>query len=224
MIDIGILIAVRGGSKRVPNKNIRSFAGTTLLNNKIEQAKKTGFPVYVSTEDEEMKKVVLQSGANLIERDPYYATDTVPMGDVYVYMAERFPHEHVIYMPVTSPMLSDQTLQKCISTYLDSCFSSIHDSVVTTTVLKEYLWEGDRAINYDPSNHPRSQDLPDIYALNFAVNILPTKTMIRKKNILGDDFISVEIDKLESIDIDEEDDFIIAEILYNEKQRGRIER
>jgi len=114
MIDIGVLIAVRGGSKRVLNKNIRPFAGTTLLESKIEQAKRTGFPVYVSTEDSKMQQIASTTGSRVFDRDPFYATDSVPMGDVYVHLAEAFPHEHIIYMPVTSPLLSDNTLNDLV--------------------------------------------------------------------------------------------------------------
>ena len=219
MIDIGVLIAVRGGSKRVLNKNIRPFAGTTLLENKIEQAKRTGFPVYVSTEDSKMQQIASTAGARVFDRDPFYATDSVPMGDVYVHLADAFPHEHIIYMPVTSPLLNDNTLNDCISLYFEEVSAMDYDSVVTTTAIKEYLWEGEKPVNYDPLNHPRSQDLPDIYALNFAVNILRRETMTRKKNILGDRFAAVEIDKIESIDIDEEDDFVIAEILFEKQNK-----
>lgn len=221
MIDIGVLIAVRGGSKRVPNKNIRPFAGTTLLENKIEQAKRTGLPVYVSTENDEMFNIATQKcNANGILRPAYFASDEIPMGDVYVHMAEQFSHKHVLYMPVTSPLLTDKTVKACLDLYSQALLKeSRNDSVVTTTAVNEYLWEGNEAINYDPANHPRSQDLPDIYALNFAVNILPIETMIRKKNILGDCFIPYKISKIESIDIDEEDDFKMAEVLFERGQR-----
>lgn len=216
--DIGILIAVRGGSKRVKNKNIRPFAETTLLESKIEQAKRTGLPVYVNTEDEKMLAMAVNKcKVNGLKRDPYFATDSVPMGDVYVHMAKSFPHEHILYMPVTSPLLTDNTIQECLTLYYKNFDIKNCDSVVTTTAVKEYLWEGNRAINYDPTNHPRSQDLPNIYSLNFAVNVLSKKTMIRKRNILGDKFIPYEIGKIESIDIDEEDDFKIAELLFKQR-------
>jgi CMP-N-acetylneuraminic acid synthetase len=79
------------------------------------------------------------------------------------------------------------------------------------------MWLDGKAINYDPKNHPRSQDLPKIYALNFAVNILSRETMIKNKNILGDNFYSYMIDDIESVDVDTEFDFKIAEMLYNNK-------
>lgn len=220
MIDIAVMIAVRDGSKRVPSKNIRPFVGTTLLDNKIEQAKRTGLPVYVSSDSPRMLDIATKKhGVNAMPREAKFASDTIPMGDVYVYMAQQFPHKHVLYMPVTSPMVTDETVSNCLKIYFDELEKqSGIDSVVTTTAVREYLWEGNKAINYDPTNHPRSQDLPPIFALNFAVNILSIETMIRKKNILGDNFIPYEISKIEAIDIDDEDDFQMAKAVFRERQ------
>jgi len=82
------------------------------------------------------------------------------------------------------------------------------------------MWLGDEAINYDPKNHPRSQDLPDIYALNFAVNILPRKLMIKNKNILGDNFYPYMLDEVEAVDVDTEFEFMLAETLYKKLRKN----
>jgi CMP-N-acetylneuraminic acid synthetase len=81
------------------------------------------------------------------------------------------------------------------------------------------MWLDGKAINYDPKNHPRSQDLPDIYALNFAANILPREIMIKNKNILGDNFYAHMIDEVEAVDVDTEHEFMLAELLYNKVRR-----
>ena len=81
------------------------------------------------------------------------------------------------------------------------------------------MWLGEKAINYDPKRHPRSQDLPDIYALNFAVNLLPRELMIENRNILGNKFYPYMLDEVEAIDVDTEYEFMLAEYLYS--NRGR---
>jgi CMP-N,N'-diacetyllegionaminic acid synthase len=216
-IDINILIAVRGGSKRVPRKNVRSFCGSSMLELKIQQALRldgvTG--VVVTSDDEDMLETAYRLGATPMDRDPHYATDTVPMGEVYVHLASSLDCQDVMWTPVTSPLVTDQTMQDCINVYKHR---GEHDSVVTTNLIKEYMWLDNKAINYDPKNHPRSQDLPNIYALNFAVNILPRELMIKNKNILGDNFYSYMLDEVEALDVDTEYEFMLAEILY-EKMR-----
>ena len=71
-----------------------------------------------------------------------------------------------------------------------------YDSLATVNLVKEYMWLNGKAINYDPNNHPRSQDLPNIYSLNFAACILPRETMIKRRNIIGLLSISTALSKL----------------------------
>jgi CMP-N-acetylneuraminic acid synthetase len=217
--DINVLIAVRGGSKRVPRKNVRPFCGSSMLELKVEQALRLeGIAgVVVTSEDDEMLEIADNLGARPMKRDSYYASDTVPMGDVYVHLASTLDCKDILWTPVTSPLVQDKTIQDCIDIYKHR---EGHDSVVTVNLIKEYMWLEDKAINYDPKNHPRSQDLPDIYALNFAVNILPRELMIKNKNILGDNFYSYMLDEIEAIDVDTEYEFMLAEFLY-EKMRKK---
>jgi len=216
--DINILIAARGGSKRVPRKNIRPFCGSNMLQLKIEQAlrlKKVN-KVIVTSDDNDMLEIAENLGAIPMERDPYYASDTVPMGEVYVHLASSLNCKDILWTPVTSPLVTDKTIQNCIDIYIEN---EKYDSVVTTNIIKEYMWLGNKAINYDPRNHPRSQDLPDIYALNFAVNILPRELMIKNRNILGDNFYPYMLDEIESVDVDTEFEFMLAEILYEKEKK-----
>jgi N-acylneuraminate cytidylyltransferase len=173
--------------------------------------------VVVTSDDDEMLQMAESLGAFPMKRDPYYASDTVPMGDVYVHLASILDCKDILWTPVTSPLVTDETVQECIDIYKRE---TGYDSVVTTNLIKEYMWLGDSAINYDPKNHPRSQDLPNIYALNFAVNLLPRELMIKNKNILGDKFYPYMLDEIEAVDVDTEFEFMLAEILY-EKTREK---
>ena len=138
------------------------------------------------------------------------------MSEVYVHMAENIKCDHVAYLNVTSPMLTVNTLNECIQVYNN--FSDEYDSLATVNVIREYMWQDGKALNYDPKNHPRSQDLPLIHSLNFAACILPRIKMIEKRNIIGDNFYKFVTNEEESIDIDTMLDFKIAEFLYNNRQ------
>lgn len=217
-VQINALIAVRGGSKRVPRKNIRPFADTTMLENKIKQCYRIENveDVIVTSDDDEMLEIAYNLGATVSKRDPHYASDAVPMGDVYEHLASNLDCKDILWLPVTSPLVRDETIQECIEIYKNNLE---HDSVATVSLMKEYLWQGKKAINYDSKNHPRSQDLPDIYALNFAANLLPRQTMIKNKSILGNSFYPLMIDKFESIDVDTKEDFVLAEMLFKERDK-----
>lgn len=216
-IDINVLIAVRGGSKRVPKKNIRPFAGSSMLEIKVKQALrlKDISKVIVSSEDDEMLNLAEDFGATALKRDSFYASDIVPMGDVYKHLSSILDCKDILWTPVTSPLITDKSIQDCIDIYKTN---TDYDSVVTTNIIKEYMWLDNKAINYDPKHHPRSQDLPDIYALNFAANIVPREVMFKNANILGDKFYPYMLNEIEAVDVDTEYEFMLAEMLYNKRE------
>lgn len=208
------LIAVRAGSSRVPKKNIRNFAGSSLLRIKVEQALqiKSINKVVVSSDSDEMLNLASYLGATSIKRCAKFCSNSVPMKDVYKHLAESVEGDHIVYLHVTSPLLKTSTLETSIEMYkkLEDKYSSL----ASVEHLMKYIWFKNKAINYDPKNHPRSQDLPKYYSLNFAINILPRKTMFESKSILGKNFYPYFISDEESIDVDTELDFEIAEYIY----------
>lgn len=210
------LIPVRAGSERVKNKNIRPFADTSLLELKIKQLLriKEIDEVCVNSECDRMLSIAASLGAIPIKRDHRFATSSVPMNDVYENFAENIDCSHVLYTNVTSPLVEDETYRNCISKYFSL---NDHDSLSTVTLLKENLWLDGKPINYDPDYHPRSQDLPDIVYLNFAINILPRTLMLERRNVIGKCFFPYAMNKIESIDIDDADDFEMAEYFYRKK-------
>jgi len=207
------LVPVRAGSERVRNKNTKPFAGSSLLELKIRQLLKIPAidEVCVNSECDKMLDLAAGLGATPIKRDPFFATSSVPMNDVYEDFAKNIDADHVLYTNVTSPLVSDQTYSDCIDKYFSL---RDHDSLNTVTLLKENLWLDGKALNYDPSSHPRSQDLPDIVYLNFAISIISRKLMLSQKNIVGKNFFPYVLGKIESIDIDDNADFELAEIMF----------
>ena len=87
--------------------------------------------------------------------------------------------------------------------------------MATVTNIHKFLWHDSKAVNYDPENMPRSQDLPTYYMLNFAFNILPRKLMIERKNIIGKRFYPFALNELESYDVDTEDEFTTAHYIHS---------
>jgi N-acylneuraminate cytidylyltransferase len=77
-----------------------------------------------------------------------------------------------------------------------------------------------KALNYDPKNQPRSQDLPNIVAINFAISIISKTNMVKYRNVVGLTPFLFDISEFEAIDIDNQVDFDIAEILFKRKLEG----
>lgn len=215
-MNIKALIAARSGSVRVKNKNIRPFADSTLLEIKIEQLKRLNIfdDIVVNSNDDEILTIAKKHGVSIVKRDPYFASNTVSMSDVYVNMAENMGEDcdTIAYINCTNPLIKDQTIINLIRFYKDNYQK--YDSVNSAHYVKEFMFKDNKPINYDLKKQPRSQDLPDILALNFAVNILSKKTMIECKNVVGMNPYIFPIDEVEATDIDNQIDFDFAEYLY----------
>ena len=152
-------------------------------------------------------------------RDPYFASNSVPMNDVWCHLAKVTDCDDIIYTNCTNPLVEDKSYSAAIARYYS--LPAECDSLTTVNTVQEYLWSGSTAVNYDPSNHPRSQDLPKYHALNFAISIIPRELMVERKSILGNKFFQFEISNIEAIDVDTMEDFIIAEGAYSKLALGR---
>jgi len=207
------LVAVRGGSLRVKNKNIRSFGGKNLLTIKLEQLLRIPQieEICVSSDSPEMLKIAEELGVTPMKRDPKYASNECSINDVWEHLAQSMECENVLYTNVTNPLVEDKTYIDCIEKYFSL---STYDSLNTASLVKEFLWMNGKSLNYDSDNQPRSQDLPDVFHPNFAINILKRETMEKNRSVLGKNFYPYLMGKIESIDIDDEEDFLVAQLLY----------
>ena len=215
-MKIKALVAVRSGSVRVQNKNIKPFADSTLLDIKLQQLKR--IPnldgIIVNSNSDEMLDIARKYGCETVKRDEYYASNSVSMSEVYKNMAENFSGDVVAYINVTNPLLKDESIVKAIEAYKEAVKTGEFDSLNSAHLIKEFMFQDNKPINYDLKNQPRSQDLPDISALNFALSIISKEKMISCKNVVGEKPNIYLIDEIEATDIDNPIDFEFAEFVY----------
>ena len=211
---IHAIVPVRGGSERVKNKNLRSFAGSDLLRIKIAQllAVPELAGVHVSSENKAMLDVAEKAGATVHERHPHYATSVVPMSDVYAYMANQVEAEHLLLTHVTSPLADAPVYSRMIQEY--DRLDGVHDSLTTVADVKDFLYQDGKPLNFDPANKPRSQDLPEIVKLTHVISIAPREMVTTTKQWFGPQVKLVKLDAIGSFDIDTPLDFDIAEWLF----------
>ena len=205
----------RAGSTRVPNKSIRKFSDSSLLEIKVCQLQEIDKlnAIYVNSESPEILDIARSAGASVIKRDPNFSTNEISINKVYKHLAETTPCENILFAHLTSPLVKVSTLSECYERYVN--LPKGYDSLATVTELHKFLWFADKPINYDPDDMPRSQDLPSYYMLNFAYNILPRNLMIERENIVGRAFFPYFLDDVESVDVDTELEFHMAEFLYD---------
>lgn len=217
---IKALIPVRSGSKRVKNKNIRPFAGSNLLEIKINQLKriKRLDGIVVNSNDDEMLSIAKNLGVETVKRDEYYAGDNVT-NEMYKNIAQNCNSDIIMYTNVTSPCIKDSTIETAIDFYFAN--NDKFDSVNTAHYIKEFLWLDGKPINYKLEKTPKSQDLPDIMALNFAINIIKRERLIELSHYVGRTPYLYPVDKIEAIDIDDMIDFEFAEFMYKKIKEGK---
>ena len=146
-------------------------------------------------------------------RNKYYAGSKITNDQHWLHIAQTTPGDIVLLAQVTSPLLRVSSIQTALNSFLSS---GIHDSINSVSAEKKFLWKNRKPINYDINVTPKSQDLPDIISLNFAITIIQKQTMIKRKNVVGSNPTFFELDKVESLDVDDLIDFKIAELMYKE--------
>lgn len=212
--NLTFVIAVRKGSQRIKNKNIRKFANTSLLKIKLDQIRKCFKKSKILFSSDCMKsiKIAKEYNCNINLRPKKFCSNHIPMKKVYKYLASLVTTKYVCYLHVTSPLLKNETLKKALKTFYKN--KKIFKALATVNEVREYLWYKGKSLNYDSDNHPRSQSLPVYYALNFAINIIETKLMYKESRIVGRKFFPFVLKFPENIDVDEPWQFKNAENLY----------
>lgn len=219
-MKITAVIPVRKGSQRVKDKNLRPFAGTTLLDNKIQMLLKVPEidEIIVNTNSEAAIEIIeLEYAGTKVRaqrREEYYASSQCSGSEFFKHLGEVTDTDIFIYTPCTSPFVKPETVSECIKKFLYNLEHNDYDCVSTVSSVKEFMWLNGKALNYDPLNAPNSQNLPDVVALNFGTTVVKREDLIKNHNIIGKNPDFVLTSDIEAIDIDTPLDFYIAERMY----------
>lgn len=220
------VVPARGGSKRLPRKNVLSLAGKPLIGWTIEAALSSGVfkDVLVSTDDEEIAQVSRDFGA-LVPwlRPAELATDTARSADVLRhalawYESQHGPVEAVVLLQPTSPFRSKASIQAAVAQYLAEPIRKTLVSVSPAAVHPAWCFTLDDTkmtplTGWEPLQR-RSQDLTPAYALNGSIYIIPPSDLRADRPLLSPDaraFVMNQPD--EAHDIDTETDWRVAALI-----------
>ncbi len=218
-MKITAVIPVRVGSQRVKNKNLKPFGDTTLLSLKIDNLLKVSKidEIIVNTDSEEAIELAIAKGISFHRRDPYYASSECSNSEFLEHLGIVTNTDIFAYCPCTTPFITPSTISNSLDKFINS---NTHDCLATVSPVKEFLWLDGNPINYQREKQPNSQNLPDIYALNFGLNLISRENLILNKNIVGLNPIFTVTDEIEGLDIDTPLDFFIAEQIYLKGQNS----
>lgn len=220
---VAFFLPTRKGSERVKNKNTRPFAGIDggLVENKIKQLLSTNLidEILFSSNDETCievaEKFISDSRLRIIPRPDELCLSTTNLQDLICYVPTITDADHILWGHVTTPLVNASIYDNAISCYLNKIKEG-YDSLVSVKELKNFLLnkEGHLINNTTNLQWPRTQDLEALYEINHAIFIASRETYIKQKNRLGNNPFLFIMDEIHSKDIDWEDDFVIAEIMF----------
>lgn len=211
---VAVILPVRKGSQRVPNKNFRKFADSSLFEIKLKTLSKLNFidELIVSTDCDRAAMLARKYGASVHMREDYYASSLCTNSEFFLNFSKMTKADYIMYSPCTSPLLTSKTYYSFINGFYR--MGEEYDSMATVKIIKQHLWDDKSPLNYDLSKSPNSQDLPNIYSLTYGINMISRNKLIEYKNIVGKSPNFYILNNIEAIDIDDMDEFDAAEFFY----------
>lgn len=202
------LIPLRGGSKSIPQKNIKLIAGKPLCAWCLEAAIKSRSidSVYVSTDCAKIADVVesLGLGVKVIFRPDEFATDESSTESVMLHFMSQLSFDALVTIQVTSPLLQAQDLNRALVQFQ----AEKYDSMLSAVRVKRFFWDNNSSpINYDPLFRPRRQDFRGTFMENGAFYITKRDVLELYNCRLGGKIGIYEMDHSSAIEIDELEDW-----------------
>lgn len=226
-------IPVRGGSKSIPLKNIKSICGRPLVYWTVKAACgcKSIDKVYVATDNEKIVEAIINfkkenivfNKLEVIGRTAKSATDTASTEFAMIEFAGKYEFDNIVLVQATSPLLVSDDLDRGFIAFSES----ETDSVLSVVPQKRFNWEKDEngyavPTNYDVFKRPRRQEFDGYLVENGAFYITSREDLLRTRNRVSGNIKAIEMNEDTFFEIDEPSDWIIIEALM--KKNGMEEK
>lgn len=219
------VIPARGGSKSIPRKNIKILQGKPLIAYTIEEAKKSQLltHVVVSTEDDEIKQISLDYGAEVpfirpegLATDSALAVPTIQHAVLKTEEIKSIKYDYIIMLQPTTPLRKAEDIDSALKTLIESDADGIISVVDVDNwhpmKMKKFKNSG-HLIDYEPPpmENPPRQLLPKVYMVNGALYATKRDIFIEKNTFQGNQCLGYIMPPERSVNIDTEIDFQVAE-------------
>ena len=199
-------------NERCPGKNTRMLGNKPLLQYELDSLLSTNLCnqviVYCSSED-----VVpfLPAGVEFSQRPTSLDQPTTNFTQFTECFIAKHDADVYVLAHATAPFISVETMKECINAVTSGEF----DSAFCAQRIQTFLWKDGHPLNFDASNLPRTQDLAPIYQETSGVYVFRKDVFSNLHRRIGNNPFIKEVSLKESVDIDEEKDFAVAEALLN---------
>lgn len=207
------IVPMKLNNRRLPQKNTKCFTNgkplcyyilsTLLTVNGVDE-------VYVYCSNPNIQEFIPE-GVKYLKRSESLDQDTTKMNEVLQRFAADVPADIYVMTHTTAPFISKESIEKGLQAVL----SGAYDSSFAAKKLQDFLWKDGVPFNYELNNIPRTQDLPAFYEETSGFYIYRNEVMTKLNRRIGEKPYIVEVGEIESVDIDEAEDFVIADAIYN---------
>ena len=216
-MKIVAFVPIKLNSCRLPQKNIKSFTdGKPLCHyilSTLSSIKEID-EIYVYCSSSKIQSFLF-GRIKYLERSSLLDQDKTSINEIIISFAKEVFADIYILAHVTAPFISAASIRKGIKVV----HSGENDSSFAAKKIQDFLWKDGKPINYNLSNIPRTQDLPEIYQETSGFYIYKRDVVIKLGRRIGNTPFVVEVKEIEGIDSDEEEDFMIADAIYNYRSK-----
>ena len=206
-------------NERLPGKNTKSFDnGEPLIYYILNSLSNVNGldEIYVYCSNEEICNFI-PNNVKFLKRDEYLDLSTTSFNEVLTTFAEKIESDYYILTHATAPFISKESFEKAI----DVVKNTEHDSVLTVSELKEFLWKDGKPFNYSPKSIPRTQDLEPMFTETCGMYVYSRDLILKENRRIGHNPYLLTVSKIEALDVNEPIDFEICNAVYNAlKEKG----
>ena len=213
------MVPIKLNSERVKEKNLRTFYdGKPLIHFILEALVHSALidETYVYCSNERMQDYLID-GVKFLKRPEFLDLDTSNCNDIIREFIKEVNADYYVVSHATAPFTKTESIDRCIDCVINS---DIYDSAFTVQRIQTFMWENEKPLNFDPNHFPRTQDLNPIYMETSGAFVFPRHIFEKYNRRIGVAPCLVEVDPMESCDIDTEYDMSVAQALYHYSNVG----
>lgn len=211
------IVPIKLNNERLPNKNIKPFDnGAPLCHYIFETLKQVkGIDeIYVYCSNPKIQEFI-PLGVKFLRRSETLDQNTTKINEVLSAFAQDVPADVYVMSHATAPFISPQSIEKGLQAVLQQGF----DSAFAVRKIQTFLWKDGKPFNYNLNNIPRTQDLPPIFEETSGFYIYRSEVITELNRRIGDNPYMVEVNAIESCDIDTQEDFDVANAIFKGLKR-----